>query len=108
MGLAVSTIVPNEDAAGPAINIVFFLLLFLSGLWFPLTPGSTLAKISSYVPVRRLILAMTRAFLGHGISPWDWHDLAVVVVWGIAGACLAARRFRWSPWKDDHSGLVNN
>lgn len=102
MGLAVSTIVPNEEAAGPAISIVFFLLLFLSGLWFPLTPGSALAKVSDYLPVRRMILAIGQPFLGHGTSPWDWPDLGVVVIWGAAGAYIAIRRFRWSRWKDEH------
>jgi ABC-2 type transport system permease protein len=102
LGLAVSTVVPNEDAAGPAISIVFFLLLFLSGLWFPLTSGSTLAKISNYFPVRRIILATTQGFLGHGTSPWDWHDLAVVAAWGVVGAYVTVRRFKWSRWKDEH------
>jgi ABC-2 type transport system permease protein len=104
LGLAVSTIVPNEDAAGPGINIVFFLLLFLSGLWFPLTPGSALAKISNYLPVRRLILATAQPFLGHGTTPWAWQDLGVIVVWGVVGAYFAARRFTWSRWADSHSG----
>ena len=103
LGLAVSTIVPNEDAAGPSISIVFFLLLFLSGLWFPLTPGSTLAKISNYLPVRRLILATGQPFLGHGTSPWAWRDLVVIGIWGGAGAYLAARRFKWAKWTDNHS-----
>jgi ABC-2 type transport system permease protein len=104
LGLAVSTIVPNEEAAGPAISIVFFLLLFLSGLWFPLTPGSTLAKVSAYLPVRRILLATTQPFIGHGTSPWAWGDLGVVAIWGALGAYIAVRRFRWSRWKDDHSG----
>jgi ABC-2 type transport system permease protein len=104
LGLAVSTVVPNEDSAGPAISIVFFLLLFLSGLWFPLTSGSTLAKISNYFPVRRLILVTTQPFIGHGTSPWDWHDLLVIAIWGIVGSYIAARRFKWSRWKDDHPG----
>jgi ABC-2 type transport system permease protein len=108
LGLAISTIVPNEDAAGPAISIVFFLLLFLSGLWFPLTSGSALAKIANYFPVRRLILATSQAFFGHGISPWDWHDLVVVAVWGIVGAYVAAKRFKWSRWKDEHSSIVHH
>jgi ABC-2 type transport system permease protein len=103
LGLAVSTIVPNEEAAGPAISIVFFLLLFLSGLWFPLTSGSTLAKISNFFPVRRLILTTTQPFIGHGTSAWDWGDLWVIAVWGVVGAFIATRRFRWSRWKDDHS-----
>ncbi len=104
LGLAVSTIVPNEEAAGPAISIVFFLLLFLSGLWFPLAPGSTLANVSGYLPVRRILLATTQPFIGHGTSPWAWGDLGVVAVWGLLGAYVAVRRFRWSRWKDNHSG----
>ena len=103
LGLAVSTIVPNEEAAA-AISIVFFLLLFLSGLWFPLAPGSTLANVSGYLPVRRILLATTQPLIGHGTSPWAWGDLGVVAVWGLLGAYVAVRRFRWSRWKDNHSG----
>lgn len=103
LGLAISTVVPNQDAAGPMISIVFFILLFLSGLWFPLTPGSILARVSNYFPVRRLILAVVTPFIGHGVSPWDFKDLFVVIVWGIVGTFIAVRRFRWSPWKDNHS-----
>lgn len=104
LGLAASTFVPNEEAAGPALSIIFFLLLFLSGLWFPLTPGSTLAKISGYLPVRRMILSMGQPFIGHGTSPWEWGDLGVIAIWGVVAAYLAVRRFRWSRWKDDHPG----
>ena len=104
LGLAASTIVPNEEAAGPGISILFFLLLFLSGLWFPLTPGSALANVSDYLPVRRMILATTQPFIGHGTSPWAWGDLAVIAIWGVLAAYVASRRFRWSRWRDDHPG----
>jgi ABC-2 type transport system permease protein len=104
LGLATSTLVPNEEAAGPAVSIVFFLLLFLSGLWFPLAPGSTLARISAYLPIRRMILATAQPFVGHGTSPWSWGNLAVVAAWGAVGAYVAIRRFRWTRWKDDHLG----
>lgn len=94
---------PTRRRPVPPISIVFFLLLFLSGLWFPLTPGSTLANISGYFPVRRIILATTEPFIRHGTSPWAWGDLGVVAIWGAFGACVALRWFRWSRWKDDHS-----
>lgn len=98
LGLAMSTLVPNQDAAGPIVSIVFFVLLFLSGLWFPLKPGSGLAQASSYFPVHRFINAVFAPFdLRPGASAWDWHDLAVVAVWGVAGAFVAARRWRWPP-----------
>lgn len=98
LGVAMSTVIPNEDAAGPIVSIVFFVLLFLSGLWFPLKPGSGLADFSTYFPVRHFITAVFAPFnLQKGASPWAWHDLLVVAIWGAAGACIAVRRWRWSP-----------
>ena len=98
LGLAMSTLVPNQDAAGPIVSIVFFVLLFLSGLWFPLKPGSGLAQFSSYFPVRHFISAVFAPFdLQKGASPWAWHDLLVVALWGVAGAIVAVRRWKWAP-----------
>lgn len=98
LGVAASTVVPNQEAAGPMIGIVFFVLLFLSGLWAPLRPGSTLARISDWFPIRHLLLAMFQPFdTQRGASPWDWGDLRWVALWGVVGAVAAVRRFRWEP-----------
>jgi ABC-2 type transport system permease protein len=100
LGVAMSTVVPNQESAGPVTSVVFFVLLFLSGLWFVLTPGSGLAHFSAWFPLRRFILAVFLSFnVQHGVSPWDWHDLLVVAVWGVAGILVAVRRFRWAPWR---------
>jgi ABC-2 type transport system permease protein len=98
MGVAISSVVPNQEAAGPITSIVFFVLLFLAGLWFPLPPGSGLAKFSNYLPVRHLITAMDRSFqIPRGVTPWAWHDLLVVALWGVGATLISLRRFRWSP-----------
>lgn len=98
MGVAMSTVIPNQEAAGPVISIVFFVLLFLSGLWFPLKTNSGLAKFSNYFPVRHFILAVSAPFgFEHGVSPWPWHDLLIVAIWGAVATVIALRRFRWSP-----------
>jgi ABC-2 type transport system permease protein len=101
LGVGVSTLVPNEDAAGPMISIVYFVLLFISGLWFPLDNGSTLAQISGYFPVRPFILATLAPFQPHlaGGSAFAWHDLLVMAIWGAAATVVALRRFRWEPRK---------
>jgi len=99
MGVAVSTLVPNQETAGPVTSIVFFVLLFLAGFWFPIAPGSGLAKFSNYLPVRHFILAMDASFripAGTG-SLWAWHDLLVVALWGVGATLIALRRFSWSP-----------
>ena len=97
LGVAMSTLIPTTEAAGPLTSIVFFVLLFLSGLWFPLRAGSTLARISSYFPIRHFIVAVFAPFNGQGGSPWAWRDLLIVAIWGAAGCLVAARRFRWAP-----------
>ena len=50
--------------------VVFFLLLAFSGLWFPIQPGTTLANVSEYFPVRHLIAAVLASFnLPSGADP---------------------------------------
>jgi ABC-2 type transport system permease protein len=98
MGVAMSTVIPNQETAGPVTSIVFFVLLFLSGLWFPLKANSGLAQFSNYFPVRHFILAVSAPFeFQPGTSPWAWHDLVIVAVWGAAATVVALRRFRWAP-----------
>jgi len=98
LGVAMSTLIPNQDAAGPVISIIFFVLLFLSGLWFPLTPGSVLDQVSSYFPVHHFISAVFAPFdTRKRASPWAWHDLLIVAIWGVVGAFVAMRRWKWSP-----------
>jgi ABC-2 type transport system permease protein len=98
MGVAASTAVPNQDAAGPMLGIVFFVLLFLSGLWFPLKPGSGLYQISRWFPLGHFIDAVFAGFaVRPGASHWAPGDLAWVAGWGAAAALLAVRRFRWEP-----------
>lgn len=97
LGTAMSTLIPNQQAAGPVTSTVFFVLLFLSGLWFPLKAHSTLAEISTWFPIRHFINAVFQTFNHHGTSAWAGHDLLVIAIWGAAGALFALRRFRWSP-----------
>lgn len=97
LGIAMSTLIPNQQAAGPLTSTVFFVLLFLSGLWFPLKSGSTLAKISTFFPIRHFITAVFRTFSHPGTSAWSGNDLLVVVIWGLVAAAVAFRRFQWAP-----------
>ncbi len=98
LGIAVSTLIPNQEAAGPIVSIVFFMLLFLSGLWYPLAPHSTLATISSYFPIRHMIEAVYAPFdVRPGVSGWSWHNLVPMLVWGAAGVVVAARHWSWAP-----------
>jgi ABC-2 type transport system permease protein len=96
MGVGVSTVVPNADAAGPIVSLVFFILVALSGLYFPIKAGSGLATFTGLFPIRHLILGLVDTFNGiPGTSPWN--DLLVIALWGAAGVFVSLRRWDWSP-----------
>jgi ABC-2 type transport system permease protein len=98
MGVALSSVIPNQETAGPVTSVAFFVLLFLSGLWFPLPPHSGLEKFSNFFPVRHFLIAVRAPFEQQpGMTAWPWRDLLIVAAWGAVAAFIALRRFRWSP-----------
>lgn len=98
IGMAVSTLIPNQEAAGPVVSIVFFVLLFLSGLWYPIDPHSGLATVSSYFPIRHMIIAVYAPFDSRrGVSGWSWGDIGAMAIWGGVAVFVAARRWSWAP-----------
>jgi ABC-2 type transport system permease protein len=89
-------LVPNADAAGPVVSLVFFILVALSGLYFPVKSGSGLSTFTNFFPIRHLIVASVDSFNGlPGTS--IWNDVLVMAVWGVAGTVIALRRWEWSP-----------
>jgi ABC-2 type transport system permease protein len=98
MGVGMSTLVPNQDAAGPMVSLTFFILVALSGLWFPIAPGSGLATFADFFPIRHLIDALVGSFTGQRGTPyWPWRDLGVMLIWGAASIIVGLRRWSWSP-----------
>jgi ABC-2 type transport system permease protein len=96
LGVGVSTLVPNADSAGPIVSLVFFILIALSGLYFPVKAGSGLATFTDFFPIRHLITASVDTFNGiPGTSPWN--DVLVMALWGAAGVFVSLRRWEWSP-----------
>jgi ABC-2 type transport system permease protein len=96
LGFAVTAIIPNADAAAPIVNATIFPVLFLSGIFIPLG-DSTPAWItwtSRIFPVKHFADAMRAGFVG---TAFDWYDVLVVGVWGVAGLIVAVRFFNWEP-----------
>lgn len=96
LGLAVTAVIPNSDAAQPIILGTVLPLCFLSGIFIPFnnsTP-SWLIWIARIFPVRHFASGMMAGFIG---TPFDWTDVLVVAAWGVAGLLLAIRFFRWQP-----------
>jgi ABC-2 type transport system permease protein len=96
IGIAVSALIPNEDSGSAIINLPFFILVFISGTYFPV--NGTLGKVAAFFPLRPFITGMFREFNPYATgSVWPWHDLRTLAIWGVVAVIVAVRRFRWMP-----------
>ena len=99
MGLGMSTLVPNQDAAGPDRQHRLLRPALPVRSVVPAQAGLRPGQVLSwYFPVHHMITAVFAPFnLQKGASPWAWHDLLVIAIWGVVGAIVAVRRWEWSP-----------
>ena len=99
LGVAVTGLIPNEDAAAPITNVTVLPLYFLSGVFIPESeiPEGVLHFAEAF-PIRHFFEAFFTAFdpatTGAG---FEWGNLAIVAAWGLAGLAIAVRSFRWAP-----------
>jgi ABC-2 type transport system permease protein len=97
LGLAVTILVPNADAAPAIVNGIYFPIVFISGVFYPLSQGSVLARIADWFPIFHMIRALVSAFEGGPGSGLRVGDLVAMLAWAVAALFITARRFRWEP-----------
>lgn len=103
LGIAFTALIPSEDSAPAIANAVVLPLYFISGVFFSTGDAPNwLNAIADVFPIRHIVQAMLAVFNPHTAAPGiAWSHIAVIALWGVAGALLAVRYFRWTP---KHSG----
>ena len=96
MGIAVATFIGRPENGPAATNIVLWPVAFISGTFTWVPQGSALDRIADVLPVRHLNEA-ARAATAVGGAHIDWASLGMIAAWGVVGALVALRRFRWEP-----------
>jgi ABC-2 type transport system permease protein len=98
LGIALTALIPSQDAAAPIVNALLLPLYFLSGVFVPddeLPAG--VIDFANHFPVRPFFQAIYDAYLPGNGPALAWDHLLVVAIWGLAGLLLAIRFFRWTP-----------
>jgi ABC-2 type transport system permease protein len=101
LGLAVTGLIPNADAAPAVINATILPLLFISNVFIP-TENSPhwLTDVASVFPIVHLADALHDVFspftTGSGI---EVKHLAVLGAWCAIGIVASLRTFSWEPRK---------
>jgi ABC-2 type transport system permease protein len=98
LGLATTAVIPNADASPAIVNAIILPLLFLSGIFIPLGPAAPewMKTIGDIFPVKHFAEAMLASFHG-GDLRFEWSDVLIVALWGVAGLLAAIRFFSWEP-----------
>ncbi len=94
LGVAVASLIRNAEAAPSVVQLVLFPLVFVSGTYMPIH-SDVLNRIADALPVRPFNEALLGSFAQH--IGFDWSNLGVLLAWGVVGAFVAIRRFRWDP-----------
>jgi ABC-2 type transport system permease protein len=96
LGVALSHSIPNVESAPAYVNAVFLPLIMISGVVYDAKDAPAfLRDIADALPLKHLIDGLSGAMVkgvglgGHGTA------LAVLAVWGAAGAVVAVRGFSW-------------
>jgi ABC-2 type transport system permease protein len=99
LGLAITAVIPNADAAPAVVNGSILPLLFISNIFIPTAnaPG-WLTDFASLFPVVHFANALHRSFdpfvTGSG---FEVKDIIVMLIWGVLGIAFSVRYFSWEP-----------
>ena len=98
LGLAVTAVVRSAEGSSAVVNAIYLPMPFISGVFFSVEslPGflQVLADVS---PLTYLLELLRRVFVdGDGLGG-AVTEVGVLLAWGVAGAVIAVRWFRWEP-----------
>jgi ABC-2 type transport system permease protein len=98
MGGIVSGIAPKAGVASGIGMTVYFSLMFISDMVFPITmlPG-WLQKLAPYLPPYPVVQLVRSALLDSTLNPNWLSSLLLLAIYGLIAAFLAAKLFRWEP-----------
>lgn len=99
LGLAMTALVPNSDAAPAVINFSIFPFYFVSNVFIPISnPPQWLSVLTRIFPIGPFNDAIKTAVVPPlGSTGFNVGDLLVVAAWGVVGALVAFRFFSWEP-----------
>jgi ABC-2 type transport system permease protein len=99
LGLALTALIPNSDASPAIVNASILPLFFISNVFIQMDDPPGWVEVTGNVfPVKHFANALGTVFNPYTEGAgFEWGHLAVIALWGAAGAVLALRFFSWEP-----------
>jgi ABC-2 type transport system permease protein len=98
LGLAVTTFVRSAQGSSAVVNAIYLPMAFISGSFFSVDSFPRFIEVIAQVLPLTYFIELARDVIIHDRAIWDRPGaVAVVAAWGILGALVAMRHFRWEP-----------
>jgi ABC-2 type transport system permease protein len=98
LGMALAPHVPTAEGSSAVVNAVYLPLLLVSGVFFPVAAlPSFVQALARALPLAPVVTALHVLLRDGRLGSSEAAGLLVTLIWGVAGAVLAARTFRWEP-----------
>lgn len=98
LGGIISGVTAKSGAATAVGMTIYFLLMFISDLIFPLDMlPAWLQKITAYLPAYPVAQLVRSALLDATLDPKWITNILLLLAYGIGATLIAARLFRWEP-----------
>ncbi len=99
LGIAVTRLVPSAEGSSAVVNAIYLPVLIVSGSFYPVDDLPAVLRLAAEaLPLSHLLTALQDVFVDGGVRRGHLASLGVPALWGLAGAALAARSFRWEPY----------
>ena len=95
IGFLIASLVPTARFAQPLAGFIFYPMMALSGLFFPIALLPPWLRVASRVmPMTYAVSLLQGVWRGDPLSLHVW-DIAAIAVFGALFAALASRFFKW-------------
>lgn len=96
IGFTISGLAKTEESAGAIANVVTLPMMFLSGVYFPISGAPAWLKpIISVLPLTYLVNGLRDVMVRGDTLSSLTTDIAVLAVTAVVGFGVASRAFRW-------------
>jgi ABC-2 type transport system permease protein len=98
LGLGLASLVRSAEGSSAVVNAIYLPMAFISGSFFsPHDFPKFLRVIADVLPLTFFIRLIRDIILRHDAVWAHAGDVAGVGAWGLVGAVVAVRAFRWEP-----------
>lgn len=97
LGMACASLIPNARSAPAVANATLLPLAFISNVFIPLEDSPLwLEIVGDIFPLKGFVVAFQDSMNPSVDAPgFAWTELGLVALWGLLGAAVATKKFRW-------------